>query len=178
MTSINLDSSHLILPPEIHNFSKWVPSVLAVGGLIIAEQGCDLITKANPQHHSSDEPLELPPLPVSPEQASFLLCDFLPLWKKLELVLMGLTHTRQQTFIQMDVLVRMIEANRTIRGLLTPHGWYVLRTWNYPGYPPAHPQTKHTIVTGRTRKERVAAASEYLAADQLSYEYSEPEDTD
>ena len=170
MTSLNLDASHLILPPEIHNFSKWVPSVLAVGGLIIAEQGCDLIAKANPQQPFSDEPPELPPLPVSPEQASFLLCDFLPLWKKLELVLMDLNHTRRQTFIEMDVLVRMIESSRTIGGLLTPHGWYVLRTWDCPDCLTTHPQTKHTILTGRTRKERLAVARDYLAADRLSYE--------
>ena len=145
--TLHIDISLLIGSPEIYSVVEWVPKVLAVGGLIITERDGELTIQPKPHHGPEIEPPELPPLPVSPERAAHLFHESPKLWEKLHLVLADLDHASRHTHIRKDILVQIIEHNRTIGGVKLRCDWYVLRTWKRRGYPRPHPPTDHTLYT-------------------------------
>ena len=152
MTELNIDLSHLFGSPEIYSLVEWVTKVLALGGLIITERDDELIIQ--PHCGCAGEQLELPPLPVSPERAAHLFHNALVLREKLELVLADLDHAHRHSRIRKDILVQMIERNRSIGGLKIRDDWYVLRTWRRRGYPRPHPPTDHTLITQKPAKRK------------------------
>ena len=140
MTDLNIDGSPLFGSPEIDSVVDWVPKVLAVGGLIITERSGEQIVQAKPQHWSENEP---------PERAAYLFHKSPKLWEKLLLTLADLDHAHRHSRIRKNILVQMIEHDRTIGGLKLRSEWHILRTWKRRGYPQPHPPTDHTLYTQR-----------------------------